>query len=281
MKKLLLLTAILLATTFAFSQSKIVCCSNPSSTQQFAMLASYKNFRITHLKPLPLHFQSAVGKSITYKTTDGKTASAWELKAKKPTSNVLLVVHEWWGLNDWVKKESEKIYNDLGDVTVIDMDLYDGKVATNPQDAGKYMQSVTDERAKAVINGAIAYVGPKAHITTIGWCFGGGWSLQTTILSGKQAAGCVMYYGMPEQNLAALKALNCDVLGNFANKDQWINKKVVAKFEADMKTAGKKLILNQYDADHGFANPSNPAYNSAATKNAYSKSIAFLKARMK
>lgn len=281
MKKLLLLTAILLATTFAFSQSKIVCCSNPSSTQQFAMLASYKNFRITHLKPLPLHFQSAVGKSITYKTADGKTASAWELKAKKPTSNVLLVVHEWWGLNDWVKKESEKIYNDLGDVTVIDMDLYDGKVATNPQDAGKYMQSVTDERAKAVINGAIAYVGPKAHITTIGWCFGGGWSLQTTILSGKQAAGCVMYYGMPEQNLAALKALNCDVLGNFANKDQWINKKVVAKFEADMKTAGKKLILNQYDADHGFANPSNPAYNSAATKNAYSKSIAFLKARMK
>lgn len=281
MKKLLLLTAILLATTFAFSQSKIVCCSNPSSTQQFAMLASYKNFRIMHLKPLPLHFQSAVGKSITYKTADGKTASAWELKAKKPTSNVLLVVHEWWGLNDWVKKESEKIYNDLGDVTVIDMDLYDGKVATNPQDAGKYMQSVTDERAKAVINGAIAYVGPKAHITTIGWCFGGGWSLQTTILSGKQAAGCVMYYGMPEQNLAALKALNCDVLGNFANKDQWINKKVVAKFEADMKTAGKKLILNQYDADHGFANPSNPAYNSAATKNAYSKSIAFLKARMK
>lgn len=281
MKKLLLLTAFLLATTFAFSQSKIVCCSNPSSTQQFAMLASYKNFRITHLKPLPLHFQSAVGKSITYKTTDGKTASAWELKAKKPTSNVLLVVHEWWGLNDWVKKESEKIYNDLGDVTVIDMDLYDGKVATNPQDAGKYMQSVTDERAKAIINGAVAYVGPKAHITTIGWCFGGGWSLQTTILSGKQAAGCVMYYGMPEQNLAALKALNCDVLGNFANKDQWINKKVVAKFEADMKTAGKKLILNQYDADHGFANPSNPAYNSAATKNAYSKSIAFLKARMK
>lgn len=281
MKKLLLLTAILLTATVAFSQSKVVCCSNPSSTRQFAMLASYKNFRIAHLKPLPLHFQSAIGKSITYKTADGKTANAWELKAKKPTSNVLLVVHEWWGLNDWVKKESEKIYNDLGNVTVIDMDLYDGKVATNPQDAGKYMQSVTDERAKAIINGAIAYIGPKAHITTIGWCFGGGWSLQTTILSGKQAAGCVMYYGMPEQNLAALKALNCDVLGNFANKDQWINKKVVAKFEADMKTAGKKLILNQYDADHGFANPSNPAYNSAATKDAYGKSIAFLKARMR
>jgi len=282
MKKLLLLVALLISGTLAFSQkSKVVCCADPSATRQFAMLAASNKFVMSHKSPLPLKFQSSIGKSITYKTADGKTANAFEFKAKKPTNNYLLVVHEWWGLNDWVKKESEKIYTDLGDVTVIDLDLYDGKVAANPQDAGKYMQSVTDERAKAVINGAIAYVGPKAHIATIGWCFGGGWSLQTTILSGKQAVGCVMYYGMPEQNVTVLKSLNCDVLGNFANKDQWINKKVVAKFEADMKAAGKKLYLNQYDADHGFANPSNPAYSSNATKEAYEKSIAFLKARLK
>jgi carboxymethylenebutenolidase len=282
MKKLLLLTALLISGTFAFSQkSKVVCCSDPSATRQFAMLAASNKFVMSHKSPLPLRFQSNIGKPITYKTADGKTANAFEFKAKKSTNNYLLVVHEWWGLNDWVKKESEKIYNDLGNVNIIDLDLYDGKIATNPQDAGKYMQSVTDERAKAIINGAIAYAGPKAHFATIGWCFGGGWSLQTTLLSGKQAVGCVMYYGMPEQNVAILKSLNCDVLANFANKDQWINKKVVAKFEADMKTAGKKLYLHQYDADHGFANPSAPAYNSDATKEAYGKSIAFLKARLK
>ncbi len=283
MKKLLLLAALLFCGAFAFAQSKkaIVCHGPLPATQQFAMLAASNKFVMAHKKPLPLHFQSNIGKAITYKTADGKTANAFEFKAKNPTNNYLLVVHEWWGLNDWVKKESEKIYTDLGNVNVIDMDLYDGKVATTPQDAGKYMQSVTEDRAKTIINGAIAYVGPKAHIYTIGWCFGGGWSLQTTLLAGKQAAGCVMYYGMPEQNLAALKALNCDVLGNFANKDQWINTKVAAKFEADMKTAGKKLYLNQYDADHGFANPSSPAYNSPATTAAYGKSIAFLKARMK
>ncbi|MDB4918900.1 dienelactone hydrolase family protein [Mucilaginibacter sp.] len=281
MKKFLLLTALLFCGALAFSQSKTVCCSNPSATQQFAMLASNKMFRMSHKSPLPLHFQSSIGKAITYKTADGKTANAYELKAKSPTNNYLLVIHEWWGLNDWVKKESEKIYNDLGNVTVIDLDLYDGKVATNQQDAGKFMKSVTDERAKAIINGAIAYVGPKAHITTIGWCFGGGWSLQTSLLAGKQAAGCVMYYGMPEQDVNKLKTLHCDVLGNFANKDQWINPKVVAKFEADMKTAGKKLMVNKFDADHGFANPSNPAYNSEATKIAYGKTIAFLKGRMK
>ena len=283
MKKLLLFTALLFCGALAFSQtkSKVVCCSNPSATQQFAMLASSKKFVMFHKSPLPLRFQSTIGKDITYKTTDGKTASAYELKAKNPTNNYLLVVHEWWGLNDWVKKESEKIYNDLGNVNVIDLDLYDGKVATTSADAGKYMQGVTDDRAKAIINGAIAYVGPKAHITTIGWCFGGGWSLQTALLAGKQTVGCVMYYGMPEQDVNKLKTLNCDVLGNFANKDQWINTKVVTKFEADMKAAGKKLTANQYDADHGFANPSNPAYNSEATNAAYTKTIAFLKAKVK
>lgn len=283
MKKIFALTAMLCLTALAFCQSKkaVVCHGGPSATQQFAMLASSEKFVMSHKKPLPLHYQSLIGKSITYKTADGKTANAWELKAKKPTENYLLVVHEWWGLNDWVKQESEKIYNDLGDVNVIDLDLYDGKVATNQQDAGKYMQSVTEDRAKAIINGAIAYIGPKARIATIGWCFGGGWSLQTTILSGKQAIGCVMYYGMPEQNLSVLKSLNCDVLGNFAKKDQWINGKVVTKFEADMKAAGKKLTVNEYEADHGFANPSNPAYNSEATKDAYGKTIAFLKPRLR
>src|ERR1700761_1439445 len=281
MKKLFLLTLMAFCSAFAFSQSKMACCAKPSATQQFAMLASDKKFVLSHANPRPYHYQSTIGKAITYQTADGKDAGAFEMKAKKPTNNWLLVVHEWWGLNDWVKKESEKIYNDLGDVNVIDLDLYDGKVATNREDAGKYMQAVKEDRAQAIINGAIAYVGPKAHIATIGWCFGGGWSLQTTILSGKQAAGCVMYYGMPEQNLAALKALNCDVLGNFANKDQWINKKVVAKFEADMKTAGKKLYLHQYDADHAFANPSNPVYNSEATKDANMHALAFLKERLK
>lgn len=281
MKKSLALTLLICITTAAFAQNKAVCHSVPSSTRQFAMLASNPNFRMAHLKPLPLKFQSSIGQSITYKTSDGKESTAYLLKAKKPTNNYILVVHEWWGLNDYVKRESEKIYNALGNVNIIDIDLYDGKVATTSQEAGKYMQAVVEDRAKAIINGAIAYAGPNAHIATIGWCFGGGWSLQTTLLAGKKAVACVMYYGMPEQDLARLKTLNADVLGNFANKDQWINPKVVAKFNADMKAAGKKLYLHQYDADHGFANPSSPAYNSTATTDAYDNTIAFLKSHLK
>lgn len=281
MKKLTLLALFVCLSVIAFAQRRVVCCSKPSATRQFAMLASSENFRVAHKNPLPIHFQSTIGTAITYKTSDGKESTAYLLKAKKATNNYILVIHEWWGLNDFVKKESEKIYNDLGNVNVIDLDLYDGKVATTKEEAGKYMQAVNEDRAKAIINGAIAYTGPKAHIATIGWCFGGGWSLQTSLLAGKKAAGCVMYYGMPEQDVNRLKTLNADVLGNFANKDQWINPKVVAKFDADMKKAGKKLYLHQYDADHGFANPSNPIYDSNATKDAYANTIVFLKARLR
>jgi len=281
MKKYLILSLLLFSGVLAFGQNKVVCCSKASATQRFAMLAADKKFVMSHPMPLKYHFQSTIGKSINYKTSDGKDADAFEFKAKRPTENYLLVIHEYWGLNDFVKKESEKIYNELGDVNVIDLDLYDGQVATTREDAGKLMQGVKEDRAKAIISGAIAYVGPRAHIATLGWCFGGGWSLQASLLAGKQGVGCVMYYGMPDQDVNRLKTLHCDVLGNFANKDQWINPKIVAKFEADMKAAGKKLYVHQYDADHAFANPSNPSYNSAATKDAYTHTIEFLKARLK
>ncbi|MBS1530055.1 MAG: dienelactone hydrolase family protein [Bacteroidetes bacterium] len=280
MKKILSLALLLFCGLGAFCQSKMACCAK-SATQQFAMLASDKKFVMLHPNPRAYHFQSDIGKAITYTTADGKTANAFEFKAKKYTNNWLLVVHEWWGLNDFVKHESEKLYNDLGDVNVLDLDLYDGKVATTREDAGKLMQTVTDTRAQAIINGALAYVGPKARIATIGWCFGGGWSLQASLLAGKQDIACVMYYGMPEKDVNRLKTLNGDVLGNFANKDGFITPKVVAQFSADMKSAGKKLELHQYDADHGFANPSNPIYNSEATKDAYAHTLAFLKARLK
>ncbi|MDN3550908.1 dienelactone hydrolase family protein [Mucilaginibacter aquaedulcis] len=281
MKKLILFTLFICAGVFAFGQKRVVCCSKPSATRQFAMLASNPKFQMEHKTPLPVHFQSAIGTTINYKTADGKESAAYFLKAKKATNNYILVIHEWWGLNDFVKRESEKIYNDLGNVNIIDVDLYDGKVATTREDAGKFMQAVNDNRAKAIINGAIAYAGKNAHIATLGWCFGGGWSLQASLLAGKQAAACVVYYGMPEQDVNKLKTLNADVLGNFANKDQWINPKVVAKFDDDMKKAGKKVYLHQYDADHGFANPSNPIYDSNATKDAYANTITFLKARLK
>ena len=144
----------------------------------------------------------------------------------------------------------------------------------------KYVQAAKTERLENIIKGAIAYAGHQAKIYTIGWCFGGMWSLQTTLLAGKQAAGCVMYYGRPETDLNKLKNLNCDVIGFFGNKDKSPSPEMVTRFEQDMQSAGKKITAYKYDAGHGFANPSNPSFNKEATEDAHVKAVAFLKAHM-
>jgi len=277
--KMLCTTLLLIAACGIRAQQKMSCCAQ-SATEAFAQLGSDKQFAQSHPLPLPFHFDSDHGTDITFKAADGSDAYGWQIKSKTPSSNYLLVIHEWWGLNDYIKQESEVLWGALGNVNVIAVDLYDKKVASTREDAAKYMSAVTTDRAVAILKGVIAYAGPSARIYSIGWCFGGGWSLQASLLAGKQAAGCVMYYGMPEKDLNRLKSLHADVLGIFANKDQWINPKVVSEFAANMQQAGKKLIVKQYDADHAFANPSNPAYDKAAKEDAYKNAVTFLKARM-
>ena len=169
---------------------------------------------------------------------------------------------------------------ELGNVNVIALDMYDGKVAATPDSAMKLMRAATNPRLEAIVKGALAYAGTKAKIFTIGWCFGGMWSLQSSILAGKQAAGTVMYYGRPENNMEKLKSLQSDVIGFFGNQDRSPSPEVVNTFEKDMAAAGKKLTLHRYEANHGFANPSNPSFNKEATEDAHKKTIEFLKARL-
>ena len=122
-----------------------------------------------------------------------KTGSAYVLKAPEEGSDYLFVIHEWWGLNDHIKQEAERLQAELGgNINVMALDLYDGKVATTREDASKYMQASTEERGAAIIQGAINHAGTTAKIATVGWCFGGGWSLKSSILAGEQGAGCVI-----------------------------------------------------------------------------------------
>ncbi|MER3127534.1 dienelactone hydrolase family protein, partial [Bacillus pumilus] len=154
-------------------------------------------------------------------------------------------------------QEAEYFASTLGNTNVIALDLYDGKVATTAQDAMKYVQAASKERIEAIIKGAIAYAGKDAKIYTVGWCFGGMWSLQASLLAGSQASGCVMYYGRPENDVERLKKLNCEVIGFFGLQDRSPSPEMVQQFQKDMAAAGKKLSVNNYDAGHAFANPSN------------------------
>lgn len=276
MKKLSFVTGLLFMAVRAFTQT--APCCHTDAVSEFAALTSQEDFRMIHQDPLPYTYQGTTGAAVTFNTPDGTPGYGFLFKAKEVTDKYLFVYQEWYGLNDYIKKQSEKLYNDLGGkVNVLAVDLYDQKIATNREEASKLVQRVSGKRLKTIIQGAINYAGKSAKIASIGWCFGGGLSLQSGLLEGSQNIGIIMYYGMPEKDLNELRTLQAPVLGIFANKDKGITPAVVTEFEKNMQTAGKTLTVKRYDADHGFANPSNPIFDSAATEDAYGHVLAFLK----
>ncbi len=280
MKKILIWIYAVAVVTSVSGQDGITVCHTPAA-EKFALFASTKEFTMAHPDPLPYHHQSAVGKMITFKTPNGADANGYLLEARQKTNNWIFVFQEWWGLNDHIKREAEQLYHALGNVNVLALDMYDGQVTDKREEAGKLMSAFRQERGNAIVQGALAYAGKNARIGTVGWCFGGGQSLQAALTAGNQAVACVMYYGMPEENVDRLKTLNCDVLNIWPTQDQWINKAVMDKFEANMNAAGKKLIIKSYEADHAFANPSNPKHNKEFTADAFNNTVEFFKARMK
>jgi carboxymethylenebutenolidase len=283
MKNTFVLNTLLLLAGVCFGQEDITLCHTPS-TEKFALFASSKEFNAAHPSPRQyVHISEAGGKMIQFPCADGMPAHGYAIMAEEKTNNWIIVFQEWWGLNDNIKRQSEELFKDLGNVNVLALDLYDGKLATNREKAGEYMQAFKQERGDHIVKGALAYVGKSAKIGTVGWCFGGGQSLLAALAAGKQAIACVMYYGMPVDDVAKLKTLNTDVLGIFAAQEKWITPEVVQKFESNMKAAGKKIVVKSYDADHGFANPSNPlgVFNEAAYKDAYKHTLAYFKEKMK
>lgn len=281
MKQLVVFIAASLLGGTGFAQNDVTICHTPA-IDKFALFASNRDFNKEHANPrVYVHVTAEGGKMIKFKTPDGQEANGYLIEAKKKTNNWIFVFQEWWGLNDNIKGYSETLYKDLGNVNVLALDMYDGKLATDRETAGKYMGEFKKDRGASIVNGAVTYVGSSAKIGTIGWCFGGSWSLQAALLASKQATACVMFYGMPEENVDRLKTLNCDVLNIFAAKDKYINQEVITKFEANMKTAGKNVTVKKYEADHGFANPSNPIYDKAATEDSFKNTIEFFKARLK
>lgn len=252
------------------------CCGTEKDIS-FTKFADDKNFRDQHQIPVAFTLKDQLGKMIIYKTEDGKDANAYLIKSKNESNKWIFVFHEWWGLNDHIKRESDELKTKLGDVNILAIDLYDGRVAENREDAAKLMQSVDEKRAINIIKGAIDLVGSEALVGTIGWCFGGGWSINASIMLKQQGSACVIYYGIIENTPETFKELKAPVLGIFAEKDGWINPEVYGNLEKNIKLAGKEITIKSFNADHAFANPSNAMFDEAATKEAKKLTLEFFK----
>jgi carboxymethylenebutenolidase len=255
-------------------------CHTAPTPDDMRVFALDPAFQALHPAPVPFYYVMT-GEMISFPTADGVAAKGYFLKAKKKSNKWLFVYQEWWGLNDNIKQESDKFYNDLGGkVNVLAIDMYDGRSTTDPKEAGKIMSETKETRLETIVKGAVAYAGKKAKIGNVGWCFGGAWSLKSAIIGAKNTVGSVMYYGMPVKDVEKLKRLHCDVLGLFATEER-ISKTVVEEFAANMKTAGKVLNYKIFNGVHGFANPSNPKHDPELTKEAYSMALSYLKSRLK
>ena len=192
----------------------------------------------------------------------------------------IIVIHEWWGLNDGVRSMADRLAG-LGYI-VLAVDLYGGKIAATPADARKMMLDVVEnpEDARENIRQAYRFLEETAgapSIGSLGWCFGGGWSLNTALLFPDELDATVIYYGQVTDDEAKLEPMNVPILGIFGAKDKGIPVASVRRFEHALKNLSKDYEIEVYPGvGHAFANPSGNNYNAEAADKAWQRTVAFL-----
>lgn len=198
--------------------------------------------------------------------------------AKKPA---LVVIQEWWGLNDFIKAKADG-FSRQGYVALA-VDLYRGKVTADPDVAHQLMRGMPEDRAMRDLQAAVAYLRSRPdvdgkRIGSIGWCMGGGYSLETAIVEPKLAA-CVIYYGRLVTEAGTIGKIQAPLLGNFGALDQGITPDSVRAFEKTARSMGKTVDFKIYDgAGHAFASSKDPkVFKADAAKDADSRTEAFLK----
>jgi carboxymethylenebutenolidase len=222
---------------------------------------------------------AADGKPVQYKSGDETVSAMLYTPQGKGPFPALVVIHEWLGLNDWVKEQASKLA-DQGYVALA-IDLYRGKVATTPEQAHEIMRGVPRDRADRDLLAASAYLRTLKHVDPakvgdIGWCMGGGYALDLAIADPKLKAA-VINYGHLAADQATLKGINAAILGIFGGQDQGITGDDVKKFESNLKTLGKTIEVKIFpDAGHAFENPNDKRYRADDAKQAWELTTSFL-----
>ena len=244
-----------------------------------------KSILIACLVLLTVTAFAATPKNVTYKSGDETVKGILYTPQGKGSFPGIIVIHEWWGLNDWVQEQAGKLA-DQGYVALA-IDLYRGKVATTPEEAHEIMRGVPEDRAKRDLAAAFDFLQSqpnvkKNKIGAIGWCMGGGYSLDVALQESELAAD-VINYGHLATDTADLKKINAPILGLFGAQDRGIPPDSVRKFEQQLKDLGKKVDITIYpDAGHAFENPNNKdGYRPKDAEDAWNKTVAFLETNLK
>ncbi len=228
---------------------------------------------------------AANGKEVSYQSGDETVKGILYTPGGSGPFPGIVVIHEWWGLNDWVKEQASKLA-DQG-YAALAVDLYRGKVADNPNTAHELMRGVPEDRAARDLHAAVEFLKSqtnvkKDRIGSIGWCMGGGYSLNVALAEPTLTAA-VINYGHLATDPAALHKINAAILGNFGGQDQGIPPEDVKKFEEALKKDGKSADIKIYpNAGHAFENPNNKGgYRADDAADAWQRTVKFLNETLK
>ncbi|WP_420346445.1 dienelactone hydrolase family protein [Pelagibius sp.] len=214
---------------------------------------------------------------VSITTAGGREVTASLALPETTPAPTIVVIHEWWGLNDQIKTVAAE-YAKEGFVALA-VDLYGGQLADDPDGARALMQATDPDEATDSLTSWIAWLKQHPNSTgkvgTVGFCFGGGWSLNASIAAPVDAT--VVYYGRVNRPAEDLQNLAGPVLGHFGTEDAFINEAMVGGFEAEMAKAGKTFENHWYVANHAFANPSSARYDEEDAALAWSRTLTFFK----
>ncbi len=223
------------------------------------------------------------GEEVVYATVEGNEITGYLAKTEGGEAGPgIIVIHEWWGLNDNIRMMTDKLAGE--GYTALAVDLYNGNVAESPDSAKAFMSSVNEDEANENLSQAYNYLTEQnaENIGVIGWCFGGGWSLKTALAQPEKIDATVIYYGQLVTDAEQLKELQMPVLGIFGAEDEGIPPEQVNEFESALNKAGVTNSIHIYEgADHAFANPSGTRYEKEAAEDAWQKTITFFKEHLK
>jgi carboxymethylenebutenolidase len=213
--------------------------------------------------------------TINFDTAGGPTSAYVAIPDNGPGNKAVILVQEWWGLNAHIKDIAGR-YAAAG-FTCIAPDLYRGKIAANPEEAGQLMQGLALDNGLDTIKNAMAKAretyGLKKFCIT-GYCMGGTYALRAACVLDGLVAAAPFYGDVPEDEL--LEKLKVPTIFFSGKKDQWINPEKVAKLEEDAREFGLPLQSVAYDADHAFFNDTRPeVYDAGAAADAWKKVIHF------
>ena len=193
----------------------------------------------------------------------------------------VVMVHEWWGLNQNIKDMAKELARE--GYMVLAVDLYNGRVAAAPEEAQKLVGALNQDEATANMRAAAQFLknNGASKLASLGWCFGGGQSLKLA-LSGEPLDATVIYYGNLTSDKNQLAKIKWPVLGIFGEDDQAVPVSSVRDFEAALDSLNIQKDIHIYPGvGHAFANPSGANYAPNETKDAWAKTLAFLGANLK